>query len=182
MLHRIDCLLAARLAYPTVDYKLNTFLLRLPSGVPDFTTISPRLPRTEDIAKIRHVAIVLCADFSRKSAFRTFKADWSSLLAHKAKNLRSKSFEDRPGARIRWQDAFVGLESVQLKIRLRCCQCNNVDKVVKVLKYGEMRMRAKKLDVMMEFLAGGGPSRGSTSCRCREKVCDIIKGHLEKQM
>ncbi|KAF3044174.1 hypothetical protein E8E11_002693 [Didymella keratinophila] len=165
-------------------YKLNIFLLRLPSEVPDFKLVSPRLPRTKDIARIRHLAIVLCAEFSCKSAFRTFKADWSSLLAHRAKNLRSNSFEGEPGDRIRWQKDFVGLECIQLKVRLRRCQCKNLDKVAKVLKYGEMRMNAKKLDVTVEFLAGASTSRlwWSGSCDCCEKVCDIVKGSLEKQM
>ena len=157
-------------------------MIRLPGEVYDFDLVSPRLPPTKDIARIRHVAIVLCAEFSRKSTFRTFKADWSSLLAHKAKSPRSKSFEGEPGQRVRWQKGFVGLETVQIKVRLRRCQCDNLGKVEKVLKYGEMRMSAKKMDVTVEFLAGGGPSRWSSSCGCCEKVCDIVKGYLEKQM
>lgn len=157
-------------------------MLRLPSESLGFEMTSPRKPQTKDIARIRHVVIVLCAEFqlgtSRKNASRIFRADWSWLLARKTKSLRSHLVERKTGDRVRWQRDFEGLESIQIEIRLRRCQCKNVNNVLKVLKYGEMTLSSKRLDVTVEFLAGGSNSRWG--CDCCAKVGDIVRGYLEK--
>ena len=159
-------------------------MLRLPAKVPEFLIIPVRRPQTKHIARIRHVTIALCADFRldafREDAFSTFNADWSSLLARKMTTLGSNMFEEEVGDRLRWQRVFVGLETLQLNLRLRRCHCSNLNNVLKVLRYGELRLHAKKLEVMAEFLVGGYNSH--TSCQCCEKICEIVKGYLVGQL